>query len=195
MAFVLKICLTNPCTTDGHRVRFADTSGQYDVLNNPTGYGVPGGPSSPSDFDTYELKLWKPGQLTSEAPFIVIDLMDTLPPPDTDGHYTWSFGASDLGLAEVVSGVWYAYVTVKSSIIPTPGKWTANAAGEFTGQVSDMVNKMMNGVDPLCGCGCGCHDPLGLYALWLATKCGGASSRPQFEKNVKYLLYHIPNCC
>lgn len=193
MAFVLKACLSNPCSVSGLRFEYTDTSGTYDVTTNPTGYGVPAGPTSPSSFGSYMISVWFPHTDTGGPASQVIDLLAIgVPTPDANGFYTWSFGPSDLGLTNIVSGTWYAYAVAQFSSDPD---YIASAGANFYTDIQQQLDAAMATVDITCACKAGCEDVVQLYSLFAAIVCGGECSAEKFQKSVDYLYSKTPNCC
>lgn len=191
MAFTLKTCLSNPCTSDGGRLNYKDVSGAYDATTNPTGYGAPGGPTSPLDFTSYKLSLWYPHSDTTGDPDYIVDLIPGIPTVDSDGYYTWSIGPADLNLEVIQSGVWWGL----TEGVFGATTYSDNCAGMFMEELTAAMDALMNRVDVLCACKAGCEDPVRLYAQYMATMCGGQSSLTSFQKNVDFLMSHTSLCC
>lgn len=86
-------------TCDGIVVR--DTTGNYDAVDNPTGYGPPH-----ADFGEvipFTVSLTVPG---GTSPIYTLDLLDDPPAADSEGVREWTIAAGDMGLTEITSGVW-----------------------------------------------------------------------------------------
>lgn len=98
MAFRAKICvqLSDDCTT----AYFFDTTGVYNAITNPTGYGTPN--PEVSDFTTATLTLLLAGATVAEAP---IDIFGSPAFPTDDSTIAWQVNASDYGLTTFTTGL------------------------------------------------------------------------------------------
>lgn len=98
----------NACVRQGcEALVFRDVTGNYSE-DNAGGYGPENGVESPSDFDSYTLRVWAPDlDPQSDEPSATIDLLTDLPAPDADGFYEWTLTPAMLGVSTIVDGVWY----------------------------------------------------------------------------------------
>ena len=85
---------------------YTDTTGAYDAVDNPGGYGPENSIEGPEDFTDYSLEIWFPGAPTDQAPSFVYNLKTSIPLPNPNDHYTWTLTAIQLGIPAITSGVW-----------------------------------------------------------------------------------------
>jgi hypothetical protein len=189
MALQLKGCLRQDCAG----ISLFDTTGEYSV-DNTTGYGAQNGVTGPTDFDTYRLRIWAPDlDPSTDDPTATIDLIDPPPTgPDDEGAYRWEFTLEQLGLTEVVDGVWYAEaVGVKDGdIYEMPPLMPI-----FTMAMRDDLKERLLKFDPSSSCKKGCESPLELWMMLKTVTCSGFCSIEQTKRVIDYLKSRIPQCC
>lgn len=170
---------------------FVDATGLYSLLTNPSGYGPENGIDGPADFDTYVLNIRYPHTPITEDPDFVFNLLTTVPTPDANDHYTWTITATDLGLSELVSGVWtFTAVGTLADV-----EYISDSQCIFVQQLQELIDDAMLDYDPNCPCKDGCANPADLFVEFLTLKCSGVCDRDKTQAAIDSLLTKLPTCC
>jgi hypothetical protein len=172
--------------------QFTDTTGLYDAVDNPTGYGGFNGVTGPFDFDTYSLQVWFPSSDTTGAADYTYDLL-TLPQPqpDADDHYTWSFTKAMLGLDNMTSGVWTFTATgTKGAAV-----YVVDVQCIFVLDINGRLSAKLKDYDPECGCKKGCEDPLELFVQMTTVACGGTCDLADAQYIIDDTYQRVTQCC
>ncbi len=173
---------------------FTDATGFYNDPNNLTGYGAPNPVDNPSEFDSYVLKVWAPGNdyyAETPVPTVTIDLQASIPAPDVDDHYVWNFSPAQLGVSSVQDGAWYFEAVGTYGA----GVYRLNKVAIFLNDLEAKVSAKMKGWDVTCGCKAGCEDIGALYAKFLVLKCGGVCSPKDVSKVIAWIGSKLKLCC
>jgi len=190
MALQLKGCLSQSC--DGFS--YKDITGPYNADTNNTGYGSPNEVDGPSDFSSYELRIWDPtNNYYSDTPVATatLDLLDDVPTPDSEGFYTWDFTAADIDLTAINDGVWFwEVVGIKDDI-----EYPAQGFALFINTLRGNIDTKLKTWDPTCPCKKGCQDPGELYAQFLVLECGGVCDPAGAADVIKWLTAKLKLCC
>lgn len=186
-------CMAQGCDD----VSFIDTTGVYDAVTNPTGYGVENGITSPSAFTTYRLSIWDPSKnyyAEVPDPTIVINLLLNVPTPNADGDYVWTFTAEDLGLTAIKDGQWYWEVVATSASV-APNEWDANAGPVFLKETRDLLDQKMLKYKIGCKpCGDGCENIPALFAKFLILECDAPCGN-DMQTGIDYIQSRAKSCC
>lgn len=183
MALVLRLRVLEGC--DG--MKYRDTTGPYDVTDNPTGYGSENDVDGPQDFTSYTLSIWAPGlDPATDAPSYTQNLLLSIPTPDDDDWYTWQTTQQS-----VPSGVWYIRAVGTTD---TTSYTAATKAILLKDVKTEVIDPVMLAYDPTCGCKEGCTDPLKLFMLFDALKKNGICDLTKAQVDIDY-LYSQKGCC
>ncbi|HNR54788.1 MAG TPA: hypothetical protein PKJ19_06475 [Flavobacteriales bacterium] len=170
---------------------YTDTTGAYNALSNPDGYGPENTVEGPDDFSTYSLQVWQPGLTTRDAPTYTLNLLTSVPLPDEDYYFTWTITAEDMGLDAITSGVW----TFAATGVLSPNTYVAEVRKIFTLDVKEkVIDPAMLNADPSCACEDCDADPYTLYAMYDSVACNGICS-PEASQEVINYLYTQKGCC
>jgi hypothetical protein len=171
---------------------FIDTTGLYDAVTNPDGYGPENGITEPSDFDSYTLEVWFPGVDTTGPASYTYDLLTPpVPTIDADDHYTWTITKGMMGLTVIKSGVW----TMKATAVAGEATYIADVECIFVNDVSSKVDAKMLDWDPMCPCKKGCENPAELFVQLQTIKCGGICDAEKAQSAITNLYSRVKNCC
>ena len=183
----------NACVRQGcEALTYLDTTGTYSETNL-TGYGTENGVESPSDFYTYTLSVWAPGvDPETQDPTAVINLLQNLPTPDSNGYYSWTLDPATLGVSTIEDGVWYmearGNTTVDEYTVAIDVIVTATLAAEIKA-------KMLKWKPGCTGCNKGCEDPSKLFIALTILCDGGACSSAKASEIIKWLKAAVKSCC
>ena len=170
---------------------FDDLTGTYNAETNPTGYGSENTVTSPAAFDTYTLSVWYPGSDTTGDPDFTYDLKANLPAPDSDGYYQWTITAASMDLTALKSGVY----TMTATGVLGINTYAADTQQIFVRDLKKtVIDPLMKGYDPLCGCKTGCEEPTLIFAEFLTVTCDGICSSEQAQGIIED-LYTKQSCC
>jgi len=186
----VKGCLDQSC--DG--LTFKDITGTYNVVDNPNGYGIANVILGPSGFDTYELRLWDPSNnyySETPVPTVVLDLLTLVPPPDSQGFYSWDYIASQIGVSEILDGAWFwEVIGVKDA-----DEYRTQGFGVFINILRAKMDAKLKAWDPTCPCKKGCQDIGELYSQFLVLEAGGTCDSNSVGDVIKWLSNKLKNCC
>ena len=171
-------------------VTYMDTTGPYDATDNPTGYGIANGVTSPSSFTTYVLSVWFPGTAITDTPDYTLNLKAQVPPPDTDGFYSWVITKDMLGVEAITSGVY----TFKAAGVIGLVTYPVYVQKILINDLKDHMKDLMKDYDPDCGCSGNCEDASLLYSQYLTVACGGICDGAAAQSIIDD-LYKQESCC
>lgn len=133
----IDICVKNACTT----IVFKETTGQYNLTTNPTGYGSPN-PTTASVTSAI-LSVISPDNVT-----YTIDLLDTGNFPSSNTDYEYEIPLVDLGnRTNIEDGYWQFVYT-----IVTGDEYIATKTAIFHCNTKCCVDKMLLNIDTDCDC-------------------------------------------
>ena len=189
MSLTLKGCLEEGCNT----LSFIDTTGNYNVINNPGGYGAENGVAGPADFDSYNISFWDPTKdYYTDEPTVTINLQSAVPTQAEDGSYTWVFTAAQLGVTTVSDGFWYYEAVAKD----TTYEYTVQGAVMVLYNLDQLMQAKALKWKPGCGtCKGGCDSISKLLMDFLVLKCGGTCDIEGAKKAITYLRNKVATCC
>lgn len=189
MALKLKACVREEC--DG--LSFSDTTRNYEVDDNPGGYGVANVITSPGFFDTYTFSFWDPTKdPATDAATAVINLLTNLPTQSADQDYDWAtFLFADLNVTIIQSGVGYIEVVGVKDAIEYRNDFTVI----FTKELYDILKVKMAAWRPGLSQKQGCMPIQDLWNALNDVMCGGVCSDEQATDVIKWIRSNLNNIC
>lgn len=169
---------------------YVDNTGDYSP-ENTTGYGPENGVTGPADFDTYTLEVWYPDTDLADAPDYTYNLLQSVPAPDADGHYTWTITKQMLGEDVIKSGVY----VMKATGVLGPATYIADTEAIFTNDIEGKLDAKLVTYDPTCPCKKGCQNPLELFMMLQTVKCGGICNGETSQLTIDTLYDKVTLCC
>jgi len=190
MPLILQGCLAQTC--DG--LSFSDITGLYNAVDNAGGYGSENGVTGAADLDSYVLRIWDSPDsyyANPSVPVATLDLLESVPSPDSSYHYTWSYTAEELGLTFNDGGSWYWEVLG----IKDADEYFAQGNAFFLNALETRINAKMKSWDPTCPCKKGCADVGELYAKFFVLKCFGTCNIAEANDVIAWLNSQLKTCC
>lgn len=188
MALILKGCVEEACGG----FTYTDTTGTYSTTNLG-GYGVANTITGPADFDTYTLTFWDPTKDPStDAPTVVLNLLQNVPTADADGHYAWpEFVFGELNLPYITAGVGYfEAVGTKDG-----DEYRFDFIAVFTQEIYDKVKAKVKAMKFGGKCAADCTSAASLWEALMVVQCGGSCSKEQTNDIIAWLKAQLKKSC